>query len=185
MDKRVTMTRDLFPERIETSRLVFERMSHDTVDPFELYEFVRRDEWHGETTEHMPWFRLDRLDQVAAFLDRAEQMRADHEGARYLLRTNDEERVIVGTTAYKRVGATARGLGHRPRETLLGPGVRPRAGVGVYRVDVRAVRSRGLLYELCRGQRAVPSHDREMHRQVRRPPRGWYDSTGRRTQTAT
>lgn len=105
MDKRVTMTRDLFPERIETSRLVFERMSHDTVDPFELYEFVRRDEWHGETTEHMPWFRLDRLDQVAAFLDRAEQMRADHEGARYLLRTNDEERVIVGTTAYKPSGS--------------------------------------------------------------------------------
>lgn len=91
----------LFPTRLETDRLIFERISHETVDPFELYAFVSRDDWQTDATEHMPWFRLQRLDQVAEFVDRAEQQWADRERARYLLRSSDEEGDIVGTTAYK------------------------------------------------------------------------------------
>lgn len=94
------MTRTLFPDRIETDRIVFERCSHDTVDPFEFYEFVTHDDWQNEATEHMPWFRLQRLDQVVDFIDRAEQQWEDREGARYLLRSKVEDHEIIGTTAY-------------------------------------------------------------------------------------
>lgn len=93
------MVHDLFPERIETDRLVFERISHETVDPFELYEFVTRDDWRGDATEHMPWFRFRRLDHVADFIDKAEQQWADRDTARYLLRSKDE-RELVGVTSY-------------------------------------------------------------------------------------
>lgn len=102
------MGRNLYPERIETDRLVLERLCHDSVDPFEFYEFVTRDDWQGEATDHMPWFRLRRLDQVERFIDRAEQISADREGVRYLLRTNDETQSIVGTTAYKTEWETER-----------------------------------------------------------------------------
>lgn len=94
------MTHTLFPERIETERLVFERVSHETTDPFELYEFVRRDDWQDDATEHMPWFRFQRLDQVANFIDHAEEQWADRDTARYLLRSKDEEGELIGTTAY-------------------------------------------------------------------------------------
>lgn len=94
------MTPDLFPERIETDRLLFQRLCHDAVDPFEFYEFVSRDAWRGAATEHMPWFRLRRLDQVRAFVDAAEQQWADGESARYLLRSREDDDAIAGTAAY-------------------------------------------------------------------------------------
>lgn len=94
------MTRDLFPRRIETDRLSFERVSHDTLDPFEFYEFVSSDDWQDEATEHMPWFRFRRPDQVADFVDRCEQQWADRERAQYVLRSKEEGDDIVGTTAY-------------------------------------------------------------------------------------
>lgn len=89
----------LFPERIETDRLVFERFDHDNVDPFEFYEFVTGDGWQGDVTEHMPWFRLQRLDEVIDFIDTSEQHWANCEAARYLLRSQENDD-IVGTTAY-------------------------------------------------------------------------------------
>jgi RimJ/RimL family protein N-acetyltransferase len=91
---------DLFPERIETDRLVFEPVNHETVDVFELYEFVTRDDWQGDATEHMPWFRFQRPDQVAGFVDSAEGQWADRETARYLLRSKDEDMDLVGITAF-------------------------------------------------------------------------------------
>ncbi|MDZ5810651.1 GNAT family protein [Halorubrum sp. AD140] len=94
------MVHNLFPKQIETRRLVFERVSHETIDPFEFYEFVTRDDWQSATAEHMPWFRFQRLDQVTDFIDRAEQQWADHTTARYLLRPKDEEGELIGTTAY-------------------------------------------------------------------------------------
>ncbi|WP_435359597.1 GNAT family N-acetyltransferase [Haloarchaeobius sp. DFWS5] len=94
------MSRDIFPTQLETDRLLFERFSHETVDPYEFYEFVQRDEWQDDATEHMPWFRLARLDQVAGFVDVAEQQWADRERARYLLRSKDEDGAIVGTTSF-------------------------------------------------------------------------------------
>lgn len=90
---------NLFPHRIETDRLVFERLAHDTVDLFECYEFVTSDEWQGAATEHMPWFRFQRLDELSGFVDQAEQQWRDGETARYLLRLQ-EGGDIIGTTAY-------------------------------------------------------------------------------------
>jgi len=94
------MVRDFFPERIETDRLVLERVSHENVEPFEVYELVDRDEWQNDATEHMPWFRFRRLDQVAEFIDKAEQQWADRDTARYLLRSKEDDGELVGTTAY-------------------------------------------------------------------------------------
>ena len=67
------MTGDtLFPNRIETERLAFERFD-EHVDLFEFYEFVGRDDWRGVATEHIPWFRFERLDEVVEFVDAAER----------------------------------------------------------------------------------------------------------------
>lgn len=96
----MTMAHSLFPVHIETDRLVFERVSHENIDPFELYEFVTRDDWQGDATETMPWFRFQRLDQVTDFIDKAEQQWTDCSVARYLLRSKDEDDDLIGTTAY-------------------------------------------------------------------------------------
>lgn len=94
------MTRDLFPQRIETNRLLFEPISHDTVDLFEFYEFTSRDDWQGAATEHMPWFRFQRLDQIAGFIDKAEQEWSERDVARYLLRSTEEDGAIIGVTSF-------------------------------------------------------------------------------------
>lgn len=94
------MSRSFFPTSIETDRLRFDPLDPDEVDPFALYEFVSRDDWRGAATDHMPWFRFDRVDQVAAFLDRAAEQRRERETARYLLRSTEEDGDIVGVTAF-------------------------------------------------------------------------------------
>lgn len=94
------MVRSLFPTRIETERLVFEPLTPEETDVFELYEFVSRDDWQGAATEHMPWFRFDRIDQVATFIEDAAEQWANRETARYLLRAPADNDGIVGTTAY-------------------------------------------------------------------------------------
>jgi RimJ/RimL family protein N-acetyltransferase len=48
----------------------------------------------------MPWFRLQRLDQVAGFVDHAEENWRNREKARYLIRSKEEDGDLVGTTAY-------------------------------------------------------------------------------------
>jgi [ribosomal protein S5]-alanine N-acetyltransferase len=92
------MTHNLFPERIETRRLVFERISHEYVNPFEFYEFVSRDDWQSAVSEHMPWYHFERLDHVADFIDKAEREWVDRDSARYLLRSKNEENAIIGIT---------------------------------------------------------------------------------------
>ncbi|WP_435063518.1 GNAT family N-acetyltransferase [Halobaculum sp. EA56] len=94
------MTRATFPERIETDRLRFERISHDTADTFELYDLVRREGWREEATTHMPWFRFESVGEVAEFIDTAELQWENHETARYLLRSADENGELVGITAF-------------------------------------------------------------------------------------
>lgn len=96
----IAMSRDLFPVRIETSRLVFERVSRESTDPFRLYEFVTRDDWQDVATKHMPWFRFQRLDQVSDFIDEAEDQWDDGEVARYLLYSKEEDGELIGTTGY-------------------------------------------------------------------------------------
>jgi len=92
------MPADIFPDRIGTDRLVFERIGPDHTDVFELYEFVDRDAWR-EATEHMPWFRFERIDQVKRFVEDAGAAWRDGETARYLLRAPTADGALVGTTA--------------------------------------------------------------------------------------
>jgi RimJ/RimL family protein N-acetyltransferase len=94
------MTRGLFPERIETDRLRLERITDETVDPFELYDLVTTESWRTDVTEHMPWFRFETLDQVTSFVDRAEAQWADGDTARYLLRATDADGDLAGLTAF-------------------------------------------------------------------------------------
>ena len=90
------MTGDtLFPDRIETERLAFERFDEHV----DLYEFVGRDDWQGAATEHIPWFCFERVDEVVEFVDAAERRWTDGERARYLLRRRTDD-AIVGTAAY-------------------------------------------------------------------------------------
>lgn len=92
-------TNDLFPTRIETDRLVFERFNRANVDPFAFYDFVTRDDWREAVKAHMPWFHFQRLDEIADFVDHAEQQWTDRETARYLLRAKATDD-IIGMTAY-------------------------------------------------------------------------------------
>lgn len=93
------MSRSFFPTRLETDRLLFERCCHDAVDVFDLHDFFTAEGWH-DATEHMPWFRVDRVDEVAAFLDEVERQWADRERARYLLRSKPDDGDLVGTAAF-------------------------------------------------------------------------------------
>lgn len=84
------MTHGLFPERIETDRLLLERLSFDRVDPLELYELSQTDGW-TTATEHMPWFAFQRPDQVCDYIEDCEADWADREGAAYAVRPRDGE----------------------------------------------------------------------------------------------
>lgn len=80
------MSRPLFPEQIETDRLHVERLSSAHTDPFEVYDLVSTDRWRGIVTEHMPWFRFDTLDDVAGFIQHADDQWTNRERARYAVR---------------------------------------------------------------------------------------------------
>ena len=92
------MTPNVYPERIETDRLIFEPVKE--ADPFELYTLVSREDWQEESTEHMPWFRFQHLDHVASFVENAATEWRERDTARYLLRSKDEGGRLVGVTGY-------------------------------------------------------------------------------------
>lgn len=104
------MRNNIFPTRIETDRLVFERLSQETIDLFELYELVSSEHWRGDATEPMPWFRFRTIEEVAGFIEHAENQWRDRESARYLLREAGSEagdppnthtsQPLLGTTAF-------------------------------------------------------------------------------------
>ena len=48
----------------------------------------------------MPWFRFERLDEVAKFIDHAEDQWSNRDTARYLLRATDEDEQLIGLTAF-------------------------------------------------------------------------------------
>lgn len=93
------MTQRIFPTRIESRRLVFERLSHETVDLFDLYAFLTAEDWQAEPVETMPWFAFQRVDEVADFVDHAEAEWTAHNSARYLLRRADPDGEMVGLAA--------------------------------------------------------------------------------------
>ncbi len=97
------MPKSLFPERIETERLVLERISSENTDLFELYELCSTDSWQTDVTEHMPWFRFQTLSDVGKFVEHAENQWRERDTARYTIRPKSGEGgagELAGLTAF-------------------------------------------------------------------------------------
>lgn len=92
----------MFPERIETERLILERISHESVDVFGLHEFYT----DGNNTEEMfEYWDSDphqTIKETNDYLDEAERLWEEAEGAKYVIRRkdgeDDGEHAIIGTT---------------------------------------------------------------------------------------
>jgi RimJ/RimL family protein N-acetyltransferase len=81
---------DLFPERIETDRLVLEALSTDTVDPLAYYEHASA-ESVGEVTTYLPWDPHDHPRESLGDLHDAEEAFEAGDHARYVVRPKDGE----------------------------------------------------------------------------------------------
>jgi len=78
---------DLFPDRIETERLVLEAAATETVDPLALYEHTSEDAPHiDEITEHVTWDPHGTPKESAEFLELVTDERENGEGATYVVR---------------------------------------------------------------------------------------------------
>jgi len=81
---------DLFPERIETDRLVLEPATTETLDPLDLYEHVREGAPHiDEITEHVTWDPHETPKVTAEFLELITEQRENDEGATYVVRPRE------------------------------------------------------------------------------------------------
>lgn len=90
----------MFPERIETDRLRLERITHDSVDVFALHEFYRGD---GAAERFRYWDSSphETVKETRDYLDEAERLWEDGEGAKYVIRPaagEDGAGELAGTT---------------------------------------------------------------------------------------
>ena len=84
----------MFPERIETDRLLLERLCHETLDCFEFYEVCSDAdgaEDMAEVTRYMPWDPHETVNESRQFIDRCETQWEDGEGASYVIRPREGE----------------------------------------------------------------------------------------------
>lgn len=91
----------MFPDRIETERLRLERISRDTVDLFDLHELYSRGGDAEETFEYWDSSPHETVKETYDYLREAERLWDDAEGAKYVIRSKEEEDeagVIAGTT---------------------------------------------------------------------------------------
>ena len=91
---------DLFPERIETDRLVLEALRTDTVDPLIYYEYASA-EHADEVTTHLPWDPHDQPKESLDAIRDAEEAREADEHAEYVVRPRESGEGVgefVGTT---------------------------------------------------------------------------------------
>ncbi|WP_137289964.1 GNAT family N-acetyltransferase [Natronorubrum halophilum] len=91
----------MFPERIETDRLSLERISHNSVDVFDLHELYSDGDDTEEMFEYWDSVPHETVKETYNYVDEAEELWDDLEGAKYVIRPNedeDEAGVIAGTT---------------------------------------------------------------------------------------
>jgi ribosomal-protein-alanine N-acetyltransferase len=84
----------VFPERIETDRLILERLSHETLDIFEFYRVcsdVDGEEEMTEVTRYMPWDPHETVNESKEFIDRCEEQWTDGEAVTYVIRPRESE----------------------------------------------------------------------------------------------
>lgn len=91
------MPSDLFPDRIETDRLVLAAASPETVDVHELYRVCSGDDIEA-VTEYVAWDPHPHPKETLAFLERAAEQHASGEAAQYVVRPADDESTIAGMT---------------------------------------------------------------------------------------
>ncbi|WP_227353859.1 GNAT family N-acetyltransferase [Haladaptatus salinisoli] len=92
----------MFPERIETERLVLEAITHENVDVFDLYRHTAHDAPDiDEITEHLSWEPHATPKETKEFVDWAAKRRDEATGAEFVIRPKDGEDgagEIAGTT---------------------------------------------------------------------------------------
>ncbi|GAA0252919.1 GNAT family N-acetyltransferase [Haladaptatus pallidirubidus] len=91
----------MFPERLETDRLNLERISHDSVDVFVLHELYSDGDDTEEMFEYWDSAPHETMKETYDYVDKAERLWDDVEGAKYVIRPKDEEDGagdIAGTT---------------------------------------------------------------------------------------
>lgn len=81
----------MFPDRIETDRLVLERLCHDTVDVFELYDRFSGGEADAEVFDHVPQDPYRTPKEARERIDDAEERWEDREAAEYVVRPKEGE----------------------------------------------------------------------------------------------
>lgn len=80
----------LFPKRIETDRLAFERLRRANLDLLEFYRLCSADDM-AEVTRYMPWEPHETPKETAEFVDRSENQWDEGAAATYLLRPRGTE----------------------------------------------------------------------------------------------
>jgi len=91
----------MFPARIETERLTLERISHDSVDVFDLHEFYSDGDDVGEMFEYWDSSPHETVKETYDYVDEAERLWDEVAGAKYVIRPKEGEDgagVIAGTT---------------------------------------------------------------------------------------
>lgn len=88
----------MFPEHIETDRLSLERISHDSVDVFDLHELYSDGDDTEEMFEYWDSSPHETIKETYEYIDEAERLWDDVEGAKYVIRPEDGTEVIAGTT---------------------------------------------------------------------------------------
>jgi len=83
---------DLFPERIETERLILEAATTETLDPLTLYEHTREGAPHiDEITEYVTWNPHETPKVASEFLEMITESRQAGEGGTYVIRPKPGE----------------------------------------------------------------------------------------------
>ena len=111
----------MFPERIETDRLVLERLSTETVDPVAYYEICSSDPEIEAVTEYVPWDPHATPKETLAFLESREAAWSERTSAEYVVRPREPE-PGVGEIA----GACGLGIDWEKRTGELGIWLRKR-----------------------------------------------------------
>ena len=88
----------MIPERIETDHLIFERLTHDAIDLFDLYDICSSDPGIENVTEYLPWDPHQTPKQTHDLLTGAESNWESGEDFRYLLRLRESSEPVVGMT---------------------------------------------------------------------------------------
>ncbi|HET7324673.1 MAG TPA: GNAT family N-acetyltransferase [Halococcus sp.] len=92
----------MFPERIETDRLILERLCHENLDLFEFYRICSDADEMAEVTRYMPWNPHKTVNKSKEFIDGCEKQWEESEGAAYCIRPREGE---DGASEFAGVGA--------------------------------------------------------------------------------